>query len=203
MQKARRRGAERPAPTACRRTVSGSLSLPCKGFFPPFPRGTGSLSVFRSIQPSGMVPGDSGRVPRDPPYSGTGHRIRRLPVRGCHPLRRGFPARFRFKSDPTCVRPYNPARPESRTVWATSPFDRHYWGNRLFLSSPPGTKMFQFPGYAPARMPVCSSRCMGCPIRTRPDQAPFAGTRTFSQLTASFVACGSQGILRTPLTRFS
>jgi hypothetical protein len=31
--------------TACRRTVSGSLSLPSPGFFSPFPRGTSSLSV--------------------------------------------------------------------------------------------------------------------------------------------------------------
>ena len=33
------------APTACRRMVSGSLSLPYSGFFSPFPHGTGSLSV--------------------------------------------------------------------------------------------------------------------------------------------------------------
>ena len=33
------------APTACRRTVSGSLSSPCAGYFSPFPHGTGSLSV--------------------------------------------------------------------------------------------------------------------------------------------------------------
>ncbi len=37
-----------PAPTACKRTVSGSVSLPCSGFFSPFPHGTGPLSVFRS-----------------------------------------------------------------------------------------------------------------------------------------------------------
>ena len=35
------------APTACRRTGSGSLSLPCSGCFSPFPHGTGSLSVSR------------------------------------------------------------------------------------------------------------------------------------------------------------
>ena len=29
------------------------------------------------------------------------------------------------------------------------PFDRHYSGNRFFLSLPPGTEMFQFPGLAP------------------------------------------------------
>jgi hypothetical protein len=31
--------------TACKRTVSGSISLPSPGFFSPFPHGTGSLSV--------------------------------------------------------------------------------------------------------------------------------------------------------------
>ena len=37
-----------------------------------------------------------------------------------------------------------------RTGLGSSLFARHYWGNRYFLSSPPGTKMFQFPGFAPA-----------------------------------------------------
>src|SRR5688572_33034038 len=32
-------------PTACRRTVSGTISLLCLGCFSPFPYGTGSLSV--------------------------------------------------------------------------------------------------------------------------------------------------------------
>ena len=44
MQKARRHIIQ-DAPTACRRTVSGTISLPCKGYFSPFPHGTGSLSV--------------------------------------------------------------------------------------------------------------------------------------------------------------
>ena len=35
------------APTACRRRGSGALSLPCSGFFSPFPHGTGTLSVSR------------------------------------------------------------------------------------------------------------------------------------------------------------
>jgi hypothetical protein len=33
------------APTACKRMVSGSISLPSPGFFSPFPHGTSSLSV--------------------------------------------------------------------------------------------------------------------------------------------------------------
>ena len=43
MQKARRRP---KASTACRHTVSGSISLPCSGFFSPFLHSTRSLSVF-------------------------------------------------------------------------------------------------------------------------------------------------------------
>ena len=35
------------APTACRQTGSGSISLLCSRFFSPFPHGTGSLSVSR------------------------------------------------------------------------------------------------------------------------------------------------------------
>ncbi len=43
MQKARRQS--NGPPTACKRMVSGSISLPYSGFFSPFPHGTGSLSV--------------------------------------------------------------------------------------------------------------------------------------------------------------
>lgn len=46
MQKARRHRLI-SAPTACRRTVSGSFSPPCSGYFSPFLHSTGSLSVFR------------------------------------------------------------------------------------------------------------------------------------------------------------
>ena len=44
MQKARRHSYCR-APTACRRTVSGTISLSYSEYFSPFPYGTGSLSV--------------------------------------------------------------------------------------------------------------------------------------------------------------
>ena len=41
LQKARRQAGLRPGPsTACKRTVSGSLSLPSPGCFSPFPHGT-------------------------------------------------------------------------------------------------------------------------------------------------------------------
>ena len=51
MQKARgqafRSKLRHSPPTACRYTVSGTISLPSQGFFSPFPHGTGSLSVDR------------------------------------------------------------------------------------------------------------------------------------------------------------
>ena len=45
--------------------------------------------------------------------------------------------------------------------------------------------------------------CRGSPIRTSPDQVLFADPRSFSQLTTSFFAFGSLGILRSLLFSFS
>ena len=60
MQKARRH--PKRAPTACKRMVSGSISLPYSGFFSPFPHGTSSLSVSQEYLaladgPAGFIQG--------------------------------------------------------------------------------------------------------------------------------------------------
>ncbi len=89
MQKARRHA--HGAPTACRRMVSGSVSLPCSGFFSPFPHGTGTLSVSQEYSvladgPAGFVQGSSCpallRIPL--PRSS-------FPIPGSHRLRPRFP----------------------------------------------------------------------------------------------------------------
>ena len=59
MQKARRHPIG--APTACKYTVSGSISLPCSGFFSPFPHGTGSLSVSQEYL---ALPDGAGKFPQ-------------------------------------------------------------------------------------------------------------------------------------------
>ena len=70
LQKARRHTAM-GAPTACRRTVSGTVSLPSRGAFHL------SLTVLvryrslESVQPWRVVPPASDRVSRARPYSGT------------------------------------------------------------------------------------------------------------------------------------
>ena len=79
------------APTACRRTVSGTISLPYLGCFSPFPYGTGSLSVSEEYL---ALPDGAGRFRQD--FSGPALlRIPLVPVnlclRGYHPLWLNFP----------------------------------------------------------------------------------------------------------------
>ena len=49
-------------PTGCKRTVSGTISLPCSGFFSPFPHGTCSLSVSQECL---ALPDGPGRFNQD------------------------------------------------------------------------------------------------------------------------------------------
>ena len=58
----------------------------------------------------------------------------------------------------------------------SSPFDRHYSGNRLFLSFPAGTKMFQFPAFPPYSHMVTGLQPAGLP---------------HSDMRGSFPVCGS------------
>ena len=90
MQKARRHPPRR-TPTACRRTVSGTISLPCLGYFSPFPYGTGSLSVSEEYL---ALPDGAGRFRQD--FSGPALlRILRVLVNFClqdyHLLWSNFP----------------------------------------------------------------------------------------------------------------
>ena len=80
MQKAR--GHQKLAPTACRRAVSGTISLRCSRCFSPFPHGTGTLSVSRECLAladgaAGFRQDSSGPAllripPRNPTFSHTG-----------------------------------------------------------------------------------------------------------------------------------
>ena len=61
----------------------------------------------------------------------------------------------------------------------SSLFDRHYWGNRLFLSLPPGTKMFQFPGFAPQSLAVHGLQPCGLPHSDTSGSIPVCGSPDF------------------------
>ena len=70
------------------------------------------------------------------------------------------------------------------------------------MSVPPGTEMFQFPGFASLRLwiHVTIPLRVGCPIRISTDQSLLAAPRGFSQRATSFIASWCQGIHRMPLS---
>ena len=130
-----------------------------------------------------MVPLCSDRVSRAPPYSRT---LQNLRIRGYHPLRPAFPCRSAsFHKATGLIRVRSPLLAES-----------------LLMSFPPGTEMFQFPGFASytyvfsARYPIG----VGCPIRTLRDQSLLAAPPEFSQRATSFIASWCQGIHRMPFS---
>ena len=144
-----------------------------------------------------MVPPDSDRAPPTPPYSGYRPGWQGFRVRGCHPLRRAFPGGFRYPRFFLQAGPTTPRAPR-RPRFGLAPFRSPLLGGSLLFSSPPPTWMFRFGGFAsPHRVMPCL-RMAGCPIRTPADLRPFAPPRRLSRPAASFIASGSQGILRAP-----
>ncbi len=157
MQKARsqsrRRSLGAQPPTACRPVVSGSLSLPAQGCFSPVPHGTRSLSVTRESLaleggPPSFTPDFSGRAllrnstSTSPSPSPTGLSP------SLAPRSRGLRLTSLIPSvGPTTPWPQGP-RFGLRPV--RSPLLR---ASRL-ISLPPGTEMFQFPGFALVRKRV-------------------------------------------------
>ena len=85
MQKARRHH-KKVAPTACRRMVSGTISLPSSGCFSPFPHGTRSLSVSREYLALPDGPGGFAQDSTCPALLRIPLGLVSLHVRGSHPL---------------------------------------------------------------------------------------------------------------------
>ena len=123
------------APTACKRTVSGTFSLLCSRCFSPFPHGTGPLSVSREYLalpdgPGGFTQNSSCSALLRIPLP-----IIFLPVQDFHPLWYDFPDNFQFKyfSDIVVLLP-QPCR--NMIGLGCSAFARHYLRNHfcfLFL----------------------------------------------------------------------
>ena len=139
------------ASTACRRMVSGSISLPSSGFFSPFPHGTGSLSVSQEYL---ALPDGPGGFAQNSSCSA----LLRIPVclkcvrlRDCHPLWSDFPKMFfsAFKYNVPVLQPRK--RLATSPVWAVPRSLATTWGIISLFSFPRGTKMFQFPRLAPAQ----------------------------------------------------
>ena len=105
---------------------------------------------------------------------------------------------FSISSRPLST-PITPTRALRHRRFGLFPVRSPLLGESLLLSLPAGTKMFQFPAFAP-RFAVSGSLPTGCPIRTSAGLSAFAARRSFSQLITSFFASESLGILHTPLS---
>ncbi len=183
-------------PTACKHTVSGTLSLPSQGCFSPFPHGTGSLSVAREYLALRDGPR---RFPRDftcPAvlrYLSSEPANCRLP--GCHRLWQAFPGlstRSLVSYSPALRpdRPYNPAVHARRfgLFRVRSPLLAESLTCFLFLEVLRWFTSLRCPPQpmdSAEDLPVLPGR--GFPIRIPPGQSLFAAHRGLSQLTASFI----------------
>ena len=117
MQKARHHGTK-PALTACRRMVSGTLSLPCCGCFSPFPHGTCSLSVSGECLALADGPAGFTRGSTCPALLRMLPGFCRLRVPDFHRLRCDFPdtsARLCL----AILQSYNPEAAGTAAVWAS------------------------------------------------------------------------------------
>ena len=103
---------------------------------------------------------------------------------------------------PCCRRSYNPGRCQRQPRFGLMRVRSPLLAQSLLLSFPPGTKMFQFPGFAPGTRQVPESLPAGFPIRTSAGHRVFAPHRGFSQLITSFFASESHRHPPCALVRF-
>ena len=131
---------------------SGTISLPSSGCFSPFPHGTRTLSVSREYLalpdgPGGFtqdyscpallrIPLDAGMASRTGLSPSAARRSRRLRSPCTQPLRG----------------PTTPDGPQDTDRFGLFPVRSPLLGESLLFSLPAGTKMFQFPAFAPATL---------------------------------------------------
>ena len=177
-------------PTACRQTVSGSISLPSPGFFSPFPHGTGSLSVAREYLaleggPSGFPRGFTCPVVLG--YAGQRDQ--------CDFAYRTFTfcggsfQSLRLSPDLITLRGSPTSAPQPRTGLRQSglgysPFARRYSGNRVFFLFLEVLRCFSSLGSRRATYGFSDGR-----LGITPAGFPHSG------IPGSMPACGSPGLI--------
>ena len=139
------------APTACRRMVSGSLSLSLSECFSPFLHSTCTLSVSQEYL---ALPDGPGRFAQNFSCSALlrmtlGHFT--LRIRDFHPLRYLFP-KVSTHAPCSISWSYYPAFAIIQTRFGLFPVRSPLLGESLLFSFPRGTKMFQFPRLASAQL---------------------------------------------------
>ena len=164
--------------------------------------GTGPLSVFRECLALRDGPRRFGQDSSCPALLRWSTRNSPVACTGVSPSAPTVSTVFQFLTDSSC-RLLRPRNVRKRSGLGSAPFARHYSGYRYFLSSPPGTKMFQFPGFAPShdggRPSTCRVAPFGCPRINSCLQIPAA----FRSLPRPSSPPDSLGILRSLFLPFS
>ena len=158
------------APTACKRTVSGSISLPCSGCFPPFPHGTGPLSVFRECLALRDGPRRFRQDSSCPALLRCHTRYIRLAHTGLSPSSVAVSTTFRFINVSFCV-VLQPRRVRKLHGLGYAPFARHYSGYRLFFLFLRVLRCFSSPG-SPHLTMVVDLQSTGLPHSDMPGSVP-------------------------------
>src|SRR5271165_3085122 len=205
------------APTACRHTVSGTISRPLTGVLFTFPSRywftIGHQGVFRLRRWSSRIHTEFHglRATWD-----NARESRRFRVRDCHPLWRNFPrpsaTRAIYHSLPArqswAGAPATPAtqRPPAlpRDKFGLFPFRSPLLRESLLLSLPAGTEMFHFPALPPAALCIQAEATAHDGRQVSPFGHPritvwLPTPRGLSQAPTSFIGSWYQGIQPVPL----
>ena len=182
--------------------VSGTLSLPCSGYFSPFPHGTRSLSVSREYLALPDGPGGFAQNSSCSALLRIPLRFVSLRVRNFHALWSDFPDGSTHDIS-SGVAVLLPRRRLDASGLGSSPVARHYWGNHCYFLFLQVLRCFSSLRSPPLKQGWPAFSRSGCPIRKSADQGSFAPPRGLSQLITSFFACESQGIRHAPLLVFS
>ena len=153
-----------------------------------------------------MVPTDSGRISRVPPYLGYPPGLRVVSPTGLSPSLAGLPRPLDYDSKVPSVAPLPP--PSLLSGFGLLPFRSPLLGESLLFSFPPGTEMFHFPGFASPALSIQAGIRKHYPAGVSPFGylriiAWFAAPRSFSQRPTSFIASNCLGIHRVPFRAWS
>src|ERR687886_109524 len=166
---------------------------PLLGFFSPFPRGTGSLSVTQEYL--ALRDGSRGFTWdfTCPMLLGIQLVSFHFRLQDFHLLWCSFQLLHLADGISVLLSHY----PNRHADWfRLFPLRSPLLGESLLISLPPATKMFQFAGFAHACLCIQQAVLGGCPIRTSPDHRLLPAPRSVSSVATSFFASVCLGIHR-------
>ena len=204
----------RKAPTACKHTVSGTISRPLTGVLFIFPSRylftIGHQGVFRLSKWSCQIHTEFHglRATRENTKESQGFH-----VRGCHPLRPAFPGSSAThaicnSTPPRQKRPSAPTTPRTqrppaitRTRFSLIRVRSPLLAESLLLSLPAGTEMFHFPALPPIALCIQTTATAHDDGRVSPFGNPrikarLPAPRGLSQAPTSFIGSWCQDIHR-------